>query len=718
LNDDVRMSQGMPRLLLRLVVGVALCCSGAVTAQSASRVLIDLGVEAFPTAGSVASAWNDIDPTNMAGPLALIDRMGQPTGVSWSIDGTGFVAGNSAGTSAPVPGSPLGQFPATATQDVLYGSNGTTVLITLAGFAPASLVNLTFGASRLNVSDMRTTDYVVKGFNGGQGTLDPSNNTTDTTSVPTILADATGTITVAVRAAPSNTNLGTFYYYLGLLQLDITVWPTTPPVLGFDQGSLAVSVSAGQSPFVTPLTVSDSLGALSTIQLSAVDDATGLAPTWLALPPAATPGQPFAVSFGDNPVPEGNYSATVVASAPGYPDELLGVSYEVDDAAGKNLLFYGNSYSISNQGVPSLVGFIAEEAGHPSPTVVAQLVGGQTLNYHLTNPSQAAAISGSLSLGQTWDSVVMQGFSTEATDAIGDPLGFRDDALAILTAVRAHSPDAGAAMYQTWARGPGSPYYPNTWADPLEMHGEVRTNYRLAVDDMNAAFGPGTAFLGAAGDAVALLSFDSSLYTPDWSHPTAPTTVLAAMTLYQALYRERICDLEPDFGGSGNLVSRLSSLGLGQSDWATLAGIAERVADGELRHHPGSGEDLLLQTGVDSTALACPVKGAALGSQLSIELTSPNDLFSGATSMLLVDAFLTGSPPGLVPGYPEVQFNPATFLIAVTQNPLGAGLTLDVPLTTSLAGVSVLVQGVSLSPSVETGNGKFTTSDGHEFQLQ
>ena len=699
-------------------MSVALCCTGAAAAQTTSRVLIDLGVEGLPSGGTVASAWNDIDATNMAGPLALVDRLGLPTGISWSINGTAFVGGNSAGTAAPAPGSPLGQYPATATQDVLYGSNGATVLITLSGFAPASQVDLTFGASRLNVSDMRTTDYAVKGFNSGLGTLDPSNNATDTVIVPSILVDATGTISVSVRAAPSNTNLGTFYFYLGLLQLDITEWPTTPPLLGFDQGSLAVSSTVGQSSFVTPLTVSDSLGALSWIQLTAVDDATGLPPTWLALPPAATPGQPFAVSFGDNPVPVGSYSATVVASAAGYPNEPLPVSYLVDDEAGLNLLFYGNSYSLSNQGVPSLVGFIAEEAGQPAPTIVAQLVGGQTLDYHLTNPSQAAAISGGLPLGQTWDAVVMQGFSTEATDAIGDPLGFRADALAILTAVRAHSPDAGAAMYQTWARGPGSSYYPNTWSGPLEMHGEVRTNYRLAVDDMNAAFGAGTAFLGAAGDAVGLLAFAPSLYTSDWSHPTAPTTVLAAMTLYQALYRDRICDIKPDFGGGGNLIVRLSSLGLGQSDWEALAGIAERVADGELRHHPGSGEDLLLQTGVDGAALACPIKIAALGSQLSIALTSPNGLYSGATSLLLVDPFFTGSPPDSVPGFPEIQFNPATFLIAISQNPLGAGLTLNVPLTSTLAGVSVVVQGVSLSPSVETGNGKFSTTDGHEFQLQ
>ncbi|MFT7465602.1 MAG: hypothetical protein ACI9EF_003971, partial [Pseudohongiellaceae bacterium] len=571
---------------------------------------------------------------------------------------------------------------------------------------------------RMNVADMRTTDYLVQGFNGGVATLDPSNNTTETVTVPTILADATGTITVSVRAAPGNTNQGTFYYYLGLAQLKLTTTATTPAVLGFSQPALVVSREQGLGPWTKALSVFDSLSALGSVQLSAVDQATGLAPTWLTVPASVTPGQPFVATFDDASVALGSYDAILSATAPGYPDGQLLVTYEVHEEAGLNLLFYGNSYSISNQGVPALAGFIAEAAGLPSPQVVARLVGGKDLQYHLTDPTQAAAIANGLAEGEEWDAVIMQGFSTEATDAIGDPAGFRADALAILTAVRTHSPGATAVMYQTWARGPGSSFYPNTWPGPLDMHGEVRSNYRLAVDDMNGAFGTGTAHLGAVGDGVALLAFDPSLYTPDWSHPTEPTTLLAAMTLYQAIWRQRACEVQPDFSGTSNLVTRLTSLGLGQSDWDAMAGISERVADAELRHHPGSGEDLLLQTGVDGLPLACPVKTASLGAQLSVDLTSPNGLYGDAPALLLVDAFFTGMPPAALPGFPEIQFNPATFLIVANQAPLGAGLTLDVPLTTSLLGVSLLLQGVSLSPSVETGHAQFSTTDGHEFQLQ
>ena len=39
---------------------------------------------------------------------------------------------------------------------------------------------------------------------------------------------------------------------------------------------------------------------------------------------------------------------------------------------------------------------------------------------------------------------------------------------------------------------------------------------------------------------MALLAFDPSLYTSDWSHPTAPTTLLTGMSVYAALYRDLV----------------------------------------------------------------------------------------------------------------------------------------------------------------------------------
>ena len=62
-------------------------------------------------------------------------------------------------------------------------------------------------------------------------------------------------------------------------------------------------------------------------------------------------------------------------------------------------------------------------------------------------------------------------------------------------------------------------------ADPLEMHGQIEAGYRDAELAMNAAFEVGAARRAAAGEAVALRSFDPSLYSSDLSHP-APANQL------------------------------------------------------------------------------------------------------------------------------------------------------------------------------------------------
>ena len=60
----------------------------------------------------------------------------------------------------------------------------------------------------------------------------------------------------------------------------------------------------------------------------------------------------------------------------------------------------------------------------------------------------------------------MQGFLSEAT-RLGNPLGFRVNAVGIVDSVRAHSPDALAVLFQTWAYGSGHGAYPRSFADPL-----------------------------------------------------------------------------------------------------------------------------------------------------------------------------------------------------------------------------------------------------------
>jgi len=386
-------------------------------------------------------------------------------------------------------------------------------------------------------------------------------------------------------------------------------------------------------------------------------------------------------------------------------------------AQGKNMLFYGNSYTYYSwgYGVPELVGLIAEAAGHPSPNIVQALIGGSNLQIHATDPAQVAAITTSLPAGQTWDHVIMQENSLGATPHFGfSPTVFRNSALTIMTNVRNHSPAASAVMYQTWARAWGHMYYPAPWTDPMDMHNMVRGNYDLAVADLNAAFGAGAATKAAVGDAVALLEWDPLWYHPDKSHPGPSMTMLAAMCIYTSIYNQPVCDVDPNFPNSA-LALALAPHNITESIWNLFAGLADRSAPPSNRRYPGSGDHLLMLSATGSDPLgACPVRHVTTGTQVQLQIMPVNGVYNSSIGTFFVDFMLTGSPPGPSITYPELQVNLAGAIYAPLQslsNPYG--LTFQMPFT--LPGGSFLVQGVSLQGSTETGNTLFTTTDAHEL---
>jgi hypothetical protein len=387
-------------------------------------------------------------------------------------------------------------------------------------------------------------------------------------------------------------------------------------------------------------------------------------------------------------------------------------------AQGKNLLFYGNSYTFYSfgYGVPELVRLIAAEAGHPPPRVVQALIGGSQLSIHATNPSQVAVIGNSLPAGQTWDHVVIQGNSLEATPYLGyDPLVFRNSAVTIAGNVRSHSPAAKAVMYQTWARAWGHAYYPVPWATPMAMHQMVRANYDLAVADIDAAFGANVASKAAVGDAVALLEWDPVWYNADRSHPGPALTLLAAMCIYTSIYGHPVGDIVPNFAPNSPLALALTPRGIDQPTWNHLAGMADCCADPAVRRYPGSGDHLLLETATDADPLtAGPEKRITNGTLVRMQLRSMNHVYDQALAWILVDYFPTGSPPGPLPAFPEVQLDLGRVIVSAGVT-LGSPLLLTYQLPFSLPGGSFLVQGVAWQASPETGNPLFTTTEAHEF---
>lgn len=388
------------------------------------------------------------------------------------------------------------------------------------------------------------------------------------------------------------------------------------------------------------------------------------------------------------------------------------------EAQGKNVLFYGNSYTFYSwgYGVPELVGLLTEEAGHPPATIVQALVGGSQLQFHATDPAQVAAISNSLPAGQTWDHVVMQENSMGATPYLGfSPAVFRSSALTIMGNVRNHSPAATAVLYQTWARAWGHAYYPVPWAVPMDMHNMVRGNYDLAINDLNTTFGAGAAQKAAVGDAVALLEWDPVWYDPDLSHPGPSMTLLAAMCIYSSIHGQLVCDIDPDFTPGSALELALTPHAIDEATWNHLAGVADRCADSALRSYPGSGDHLLLESATGTDPLtACARRQITSGTSLQLQMRSMNGVYDAAPGALLVDFFLTGSPPGPTIAYPEIQVDLGRVILTPLTS-LNSPLSISFQLPFTLPGGSFLVQGLAMQASLETGNMVFTTTDAHEL---
>jgi hypothetical protein len=386
-------------------------------------------------------------------------------------------------------------------------------------------------------------------------------------------------------------------------------------------------------------------------------------------------------------------------------------------AQGKNLLFYGNSLSFFNGGVARLVQAMAVEAGFPAPVYQERLVSGQDLHFHATDPGQVAAIGNFLPAGQHWDVVIMQGISTEATQALGHPAQFVSDAITIMGNVRSHSPAAKGVLYQTWARGAGHSYYPTYWPNPLAMHEEVRTNYRNAVPALQAVYGAGSVVNSAAGDCAALLEFDPSYYIADLQHPRNQLTVMASMCLFTSIYSQRVGDITPQMNPPSQLGALLNSLLLTGADWRRMAGIADSCAAPAVRRYPGSADQLLLETASQPGLLTGVSREAlTIGNVAQVRISSRNGIYDAAPAFLLATLFVTGQPP-MPTLLPEVAVDPNAMGVLVSAPDLQSPLTLSVPMSFTLPGVSVLVQGLAWAPSAETGNAWFTTTEGHVFEF-
>ncbi len=228
---------------------------------------------------------------------------------------------------------------------------------------------------------------------------------------------------------------------------------------------------------------------------------------------------------------------------------LLGTTAAAEEP--KNLLFYGNSFTIgigsaeaeAFGGVPEVVRQLAIARGFPPPRVENAAVSGQSLAWHLAN--NTGVITNPLDFAEVpdfqWDAVILQEFSTRPTH-IGDPAAFRADALALFGLVRSHSSAARAVLYETWARGPGHEFYsgspPLFPGGPAQMQQQLRDNYELARQHLVTAFGPGSAVVARVGDAWEATGWNN-LHADDLHHANTRGTYLAGLVLFGTIYDQR-----------------------------------------------------------------------------------------------------------------------------------------------------------------------------------
>jgi hypothetical protein len=240
----------------------------------------------------------------------------------------------------------------------------------------------------------------------------------------------------------------------------------------------------------------------------------------------------------------------------------------------KNLLFFGNSFTYYNN-APQLVRDLAVADGKPAPTVVTAAFGGWSLHDHLAKVAadgSASIIDASLPAGQSWDDVVLEDYSTRATDVSGppvngDPAGFRADVAALVADVRADNPAAHAVLFETWARGPMSSLYPTAFKGPADMQAQVLKNYRAAAGGIKSAE------VAEVGEAWAEANWSRDLYDGDDEyHPSPRGSLLAAMVLYRTIYHEDVGDAEV-----AAFQADLTALGLSAGDFAQLAALADAM---------------------------------------------------------------------------------------------------------------------------------------------
>jgi predicted carbohydrate-binding protein with CBM5 and CBM33 domain len=135
--------------------------------------------------------------------------------------------------------------------------------------------------------------------------------------------------------------------------------------------------------------------------------------------------------------------------------------------------------------------------------------------------------------------------------------------------------------------------------------------------------------------------------------------------------------------------------------------------------YPGTSEDLQLATGINGNLSSTPpndVKWAAAGNTWNVNLSSPNQSFTGEQSLVVAKPLLAGENVDPLFGTMDVYLDPNVDSRILQSAALAAGgEQVDFYLPISVAGSSFIFQGATLTSTAA--NGRYATTDVHRLHV-
>ena len=210
-----------------------------------------------------------------------------------------------------------------------------------------------------------------------------------------------------------------------------------------------------------------------------------------------------------------------------------------------NILFMGNSFTIQGP-IPDLVQALATDAGWATPYVERSARNGKDLAFHCSFRPGLNLIDQGI-----WDYVVLQGYSTEATDNLGDPPTFKANATILYDRVKAANPTAQVILYETWARRSDHHFYPNDFADRDEMQAQINFHYHDCAENYiptnSTAMIKTDVTVAPVGEVwhANYHDLDINLHDDEGYHANNNGRYVNSMAIYSTIYQSPVSGLNP-----------------------------------------------------------------------------------------------------------------------------------------------------------------------------